>query len=149
VGGNEVDSEIFRQNGHRLTAQRDLVLKILEEGSGHLARNDIYERIHSQLPMVNRSTIYRTLDILEELGVVRHVHDGEGATRYHRADEPLHLHLYCHRCDELIEIGNLPVSEPLLRKLREEYGFEADLTHFPIAGLCAHCAETAETIPEL
>jgi Fur family transcriptional regulator, ferric uptake regulator len=143
-----VDSEIFRQSGHRLTAQRDLVLKILEEGSGHLARNDIYERIHLQLPMVNRSTIYRTLDILEELGVVRHVHDGEGATRYHRAEDPLHLHLYCHSCHHLIEIGNLPVSEPLLQLLKEKYGFVADLTHFPIAGLCAGCFETEETTPD-
>ena len=140
-----MESGIFRQKGHRLTAQRDPVLQILTECSGHVVPNDIYELVHLRLPMVNRSTVYRSLDILEEMGVVRHIHDGDGAERYHRAEDPLHLHLYCHSCGHQIDVADLTVSSPLQATLRAQYGFAADLTHFPIAGLCSTCTQT---IPE-
>ena len=98
------NTEIFRQSGRPRTPQRELILQIIRESSGHVAQNEIYERVHAQLPMVNRSTISRTLEWLEELGTVRHVHDEAGAVRYHQADEPLHLHLLCHECGQFVEI---------------------------------------------
>jgi Fur family ferric uptake transcriptional regulator len=138
-----VNSEIFQRSGHRLTAQRELILRLLAECSGHVVPKDIYERVHAQLPMVNRSTVYNTLEILEELGVVRHVHDGQGAMRYHRAEDPLHLHLLCHTCGQLIEVADVAVGDLLKAVLQERYGFTPNLTHFPIAGRCASCTQRA------
>ena len=145
--GGVVNAEIFRANGRPRTVQRKLILQILTECSGHVAQNDVYERVHAQLPMVNRSTISRTLDALEKMGMVRHVHDGAGAVRYHHAGDPLHLHLLCRTCGEFVEVANVAPGEPLHHFLQERFGFEADLTHFPIAGRCAQCVAKASTPP--
>src|SRR5439155_4681796 len=135
-----VNAEIFRQNGRPRTVQRTLILQILTECSGHVAQNDIYERVHAELPMVNRSTISRTLDALEEMGMVRHVHDGDGAIRYHRAEDPLHVHFVCSRCAHLADVADTSMLDAVSHTLQASLGFVADFTHFPIAGLCAGCA---------
>jgi len=93
------------------------------------------------MPAVNASTVYRTLATLEDLGVVQHAHRESGA-EYHRAGEGDHVHLTCSRCgaeDDLsmAEAGSL---RDLIRRHR---GFDPDLTHFAISGLCARCS--AET----
>jgi Fur family transcriptional regulator, ferric uptake regulator len=138
-----VDSEVFRQKGGRLTAQRELILQILSECSGHVARKDIYDRVHAQLPMVNWSTISNTLEVLEKLGVVRHVHEPDGTMRYHRAEDHLHLHLVCHTCGQLIELADVAVGDLLHQTLLDRFGFDLDLTHFPLAGRCSSCSEKA------
>lgn len=136
---NEAIAEL-RERGLRLTPQRLMILELLERSSGHVAPEDIYQQVHQRFPMINRSTVYRTLDTLEDLGVVRHGHVEDGAARYHLAHEAHHLHLTCHRCGHALEVDDLTFADPLVRALRERFGFEADLTHFPISGLCADCA---------
>lgn len=130
----------LRERGLRLTPQRQMILELLERSSGHVAPEDIYQQVHERFPMINRSTVYRTLEMLEELGFVRHGHVEDGAARYHLAHESHHLHLTCHRCGLAIEVGDLSFAEPLARALRERFGFQPDLTHFPISGLCEACA---------
>ena len=142
-----MDGRIWRERGLRLTPQRELILRLLEECSGHVVPEEIYQRVHEQLPMVNRSTVYRTLDVLEGLGLVRHSHDGTGAARYHLGEYPHHLHLFCHRCGQLVEVDDLQVVEPVIAALRERYDFAADLTHFPISGLCRDCQESTSAEP--
>src|ERR1700682_3518647 len=121
-GGSVVGVDIFRRNGRPRTAQRELILQILTECSGHVAQNEIYDRVHATLPMVNRSTISRTLDALEEMGMVRHVHDGTGAVRYHRTEDPLHLHLICRSCGELAEVEGTSIGEQFQQLLRDRFG---------------------------
>ena len=133
--------DVFRQHGRPRTVQRELILQILADCSGHVAQNDIYERVHAQLPMVNRSTVSRTLDALEEMGMVRHVHNGAGAVRYHRAEDPLHLHLVCRSCGETIDVADVAIGIALDQLLRERFTFIADLTHFPITGTCSSCSK--------
>jgi Fur family ferric uptake transcriptional regulator len=132
---------MLREHGLRMTPQRQLILRLLDECSGHVAPEEIYQRVHAELPMVNRSTVYRTLEVLEDLGLIRHTHDGNGAERYHTGGYPNHLHLFCHVCGHLAEVDDLSVAEPLVDALHARYGFQADLSHFAIAGRCRHCAE--------
>lgn len=129
----------LRRRGLRLTPQRLMILELLERSSGHIAPEELYQQVHRRYPMINRSTIHRTLDVLEELGLVRHGHVADGAARYHLARDEHHIHLVCHHCGRAIEVSDLSVGEPLADLLEERFGFEADLTHFPISGRCAEC----------
>lgn len=136
----------LRKRGLRLTPQRLMILELLERSpSRHIAPEDIYRQVHERYPMINRSTVYRTLDVLEELGLVRHGHVEDGAARYHLARDTHHLHLVCHQCGHSIEVTDLSILEPLARALQDQYNFQADPTHFPISGLCARCAESARS----
>ncbi len=137
----------LRRNGLRLTPQRLMILEVLEGSSGHIAPEDVYQQVHARYPMINRSTVYRTLDVLEELGMIRHGHVADGAARYHLARDVHHLHLVCHRCGGALEVADLSIGECFSRTLEEQFGFRADLTHFPISGLCRECARTPTPPP--
>ena len=68
----------LRSRGLRLTPQRVLIMELLERSSGHIAPEDLYQQVLRRYPMINRSTVYRTLDLLEDLGLVRHGHVEDG-----------------------------------------------------------------------
>ena len=89
------------------------------------------------MPGVNPSTIYRTLAILEEAGVLAHAHLGAGA-EYHRAEDAGHVHLTCSRCGAEDDLS-LAEAEALQRLIGRHHDFAPDLTHFAISGLCATC----------
>ncbi len=129
----------LRQRGRRVTLQREAIMQVLRGCAGHIAADDVYRRLREEFPQINRSTVYRTLHTLEELGLVRHTHDETGAPRYHHAEDPPHVHLVCRGCGGLTAVDELPVLEQLVASLRDRYGFAADPTHFPIAGTCAQC----------
>ena len=85
------------------------------------------------------------LQLLEQMGLISHAHVEEGSTRYHRADDPAHLHLVCHGCGSVQEVADLSVGDPLRAALAERFGFESDLTHLAIAGRCRSCAARKPT----
>ena len=93
--------------------------------------------VQERFPSVNQSTVYRTLDTLEDLGIVDHVHLGHGRAIYHLADEE-HQHLVCERCEHVEE---LPVKKlnSFLQMISRDYDFEVDRRHFAIVGLCRKC----------
>jgi Fe2+ or Zn2+ uptake regulation protein len=122
-----------------MTPQRQVILELVEMSSGQITPEEIYQQVHARLPMVNRSTVYRTLEVFEALGIIRHVHDANGATRYLRGTEEVHLHLVCHRCGHRIDVDDTSLTVPLREALAQRYGFIADFTHFAIAGRCAGC----------
>jgi Fur family ferric uptake transcriptional regulator len=122
-----------------MTPQRRLIVSHVMRAPGHISPATIARSVQLEMPGVNASTVYRTLATLEEVGILQHSHLETGA-EYHRSDEAQHVHLTCHRCGRDDELS---VSETLrLEKLiRAHRGFEADLTHFAITGLCADCSE--------
>lgn len=91
---------------------------------------------------VNITTIYRTLDLLEELGLVTHTHLSHGSPTYHRAGGRQHLHLVCRRCGSVDEVEPGLVG-PLARSLERERGFRMDIGHVALFGLCASCGVPA------
>lgn len=130
----------LRRQGYRLTLQREIILEAVESIEGHISIEDLHRRVHLRFPQVNVSTIYRTMELLEQAGLVGHSHFHEGVTRWHRAGEGHHQHLVCERCGAEVEL-ELSVVAPLASEIRERYGFAANLAHFAIIGVCRKCLE--------
>jgi Fur family transcriptional regulator, ferric uptake regulator len=133
--------ELLRDRGLRMTPQRRAIVAEVMRTKGHISPPAITRRIQSDMPGVNASTVYRTLTLLEEVGVLQHSHVESGA-EYHRTDEAEHVHLTCSRCGRDDPLS-LREADSLHRLIRRHHGFEADLSHFAITGLCQDCAARA------
>jgi Fur family ferric uptake transcriptional regulator len=120
----------------RMTPQRQLVLDAVRELE-HATPDQICQRVQVVAPTVNITTIYRTLDLLDRLGLVRHTHLGHGAPTY-SADDHEHVHLVCHRCGRMDEIPN-ELLDGITGTVRERYGFELDASHLALSGTCRDC----------
>ncbi|MEV0261431.1 transcriptional repressor [Streptomyces sp. NPDC050617] len=131
----------LRKRGYRLTPQRQLVLEAVDKLE-HATPDGILTEVRRTAKGVNISTVYRTLELLEELKLVSHAHLGHGAPTYHLADRHHHIHLVCRDCTDVIE-ADLSVAEPFTETLRERFGFDTDMKHFAIFGQCAKCAGKA------
>lgn len=129
---------LLRRNGHRVTLPRRAIIEEVFGTEGHITAADIARRVQARLPRVNPSTVYRTLEMLEDEGMVSHTHSERGA-EYHRAGEADHVHLTCARCGRAQDLS-LREAESLRRLITKQSGFRADLTHFAISGLCASCS---------
>jgi Fur family ferric uptake transcriptional regulator len=128
----------LREHGYRLTPQRELVLAAVDE-LGHATPDEVLSKVHEQSVAVNISTVYRTLELLEELGLVRHTHITDRAPTYHSRATPDHVHLVCRDCGR-VEEASPAEFEPLTRALRSLHGFEPDLGHLTVFGRCSACA---------
>jgi Fur family transcriptional regulator, ferric uptake regulator len=135
---NEV-LDLLRSKGLRMTPQRRAIVGEVMRTQGHIAPAAIARTVQGDMPGVNASTVYRTLTMLEEVGVLSHSHLETGA-EYHRRDEAEHVHLTCGRCGSDDPLS-LEEAGSLQELIRSHHGFEADLTHFAITGLCSRCAE--------
>ena len=132
---------LLRSRGLRMTPQRLAIVSEVMRTAGHISPAAIARKVESEMPGVNPSTVYRTLALLEDVGVLQHSHLETGA-EYHRAEDAQHVHLTCHRCgrDDALSLDEAGRLHALIRR---HHGFEADLTHFAITGLCAECAAAA------
>ena len=128
----------LRAKGYRLTPQRELVLNAVER-LGHATPDEVATAVHEESSAVNISTVYRTLELLEELGLVRHAHITDRAPTYHSTAAPDHLHLVCRGCGKITEVAP-DVVTPLTSTLRERYGFRTDVGHLTVFGECSSCA---------
>jgi Fur family transcriptional regulator, ferric uptake regulator len=133
---NQLKDEL-RARGYRLTPQRQLVLTAVGE-LGHATPEDVHAWVTDRASGVNISTVYRTLELLEGLGLVNHAHLGHGAPTYHASDAPEHIHLICRDCDKVTEVDPSVVA-PTLEVLEESRGFVADVGHLTIFGACEDC----------
>ncbi len=136
---------MLRERGYRLTPQRELVLAAVTE-LGHATPEQVCVRVQETASGINISTVYRTLELLEELGLVRHAHLGHGAPSYHPAGHDHHLHLVCRDCAVVAQVP-VAVAAQLTRDLRDAHGFEVDLEHFAIYGRCTACATKQAPAP--
>ncbi|HEX5018326.1 MAG TPA: transcriptional repressor, partial [Actinomycetes bacterium] len=122
----------LRARGYRLTPQRQLVLDAVRQ-LGHSTPEEIAAKVQAEFGSVNLSTVYRTLDLLEELDLVTHTHLGHGAPTYHPADESDHVHLVCTVCGGVQSVP-AEVIEPIVGSLRERVGFEVNVAHIAMHG---------------
>ena len=128
----------LRARGYRLTPQRQLVLEAVSE-LGHATPDDVVTRVRRTATGVNISTVYRTLELLEELGLVTHTHLGHGPPTYHAATDDEHVHLVCRVCGTVSETAPDAVAGVVDELVRRE-GFHADVGHLAIFGRCRSCA---------
>ena len=133
----------LRSRGYRLTPQRQLVLEAVGE-LGHATPEAIASSVQRTAAGLNISTVYRTLELLEELGLVRHSHLGHGAAAYSVATDDEHAHLVCLSCGDVTEAPDAVVV-PVVEALAASSGFSVDIGHFAVFGRCACCgpAESA------
>ena len=127
----------LRSRGYRLTPQRQLVLEAVG-ALGHGTPDEILTEVRRTASTVNSSTIYRTLELLEELGLVTHTHLGHGAPTYHAADDADHLHLVCRVCGGIEEMPP-DVLDQAVQRIAQDHGFAVDVGHFAIFGTCSSC----------
>lgn len=130
--------ERLRQRGMRWTPQRRVLIEVLAEAEGHVTGSELVERCRDSDPATVPSTVYRTLDVLEELGLVRHGHGADGREEYHVQPTAEHGHLYCATCGGRWEIGEERGSA-LVEAFRVSDGFEVDLSHVTVVGRCRAC----------
>jgi Fur family transcriptional regulator, ferric uptake regulator len=127
-------AERLHARGLRATPQRERVLAAVRT-MGHATPEEIFDTV----PDVDLTTVYRTLELLEELGLVRHAHLDHGAPAYRPAEDD-HVHVVCHDCGSVID-APAALADELERRLREERGFWLDRAHLTVFGRCRDCAE--------
>jgi Fur family ferric uptake transcriptional regulator len=131
--------ERLRSSGHRLTPQRELVLAAVEK-LGHATPDEVYAEVRSHSQSINLSTVYRTLELLNELGLIRHAHLTDRAPTYHSAAGHEHAHFVCRGCKKTISVSRAEM-EQALGPLAAKHGFAPDYGHLTVFGTCADCRE--------
>jgi Fur family ferric uptake transcriptional regulator len=131
--------ERLHGRGLRWTPQRQVLVEVLASVDGHVTGAELVERCRSLDPSTTPSTVYRTLDVLEDLGIVRHAHGADGREEFHVLPEADHGHLHCLRCGASWEIG-AGEAGALLTALERDRGFRVELSHLSVAGHCRSCA---------
>lgn len=132
---------ILRSRGYRLTNQRRCIVRELE-GERHVSAEELYGRVKVRHPEVGLSTVYRTLDLLTELGIARKEDFGEGYSRYELATEKVHHHARCRGCGAVIEF-NEELMEYLALQVERETGFVTEWHEITLHGHCSSCADAA------
>jgi Fur family ferric uptake transcriptional regulator len=134
--------------GHRITKARRAVCEVIAGAHDeHLTAADIYDRARAETgARLDRSTVYRTLEALEDAGLLAHSHLGHGPSVYHLTEDSGHQHLICVSCGRTL---TLPEEETrnLVEAIVSSTGFVIDASHFALSGLCADCARGARPEP--
>lgn len=139
----DLDSALsaMRERGLRASAARRLVLEALFATDKPLTAEQIADGLDGAVPRSDLTSVYRNLERLEEVGLVRHFHLGHGPGLYVRADAPRSEYLLCDRCGEVNAVDPAKLDDVRVL-IRKRFGHDARFTHFPIAGLCRRCAES-------
>ena len=124
--------------GYRLTPQRLMILKAVEDANSHISAEEIYAQVRTYYPQMNISTVYRTLELVKELGLVTETDMGDGRVRYHCMGKGHHHHLVCEKCGSIIDMEET-ILDPLWSEIERKYNFKVDMKHLVFFGLCAGC----------
>jgi Fur family transcriptional regulator, ferric uptake regulator len=139
-------SQRLHEHGLRRTPQRELILAAVDR-LGHATPDEVLAEVRTRSEAINISTVYRTLETLEELGLVRHAHLSDRAPTYHSVSDHEHFHLVCRNCHRVVSVDPEVLSDVLTR-LREEHAFVADVGHLTVFGRCVDCADQPEDEPQ-
>jgi Fur family ferric uptake transcriptional regulator len=129
----------LKKKGLKLTPQRRLIVDAIHDAEAHLTAEEIVAHVQAKMPEVHKSTIYRTLDLLEKNGCVFKSELGNHSI-YHHAEEGHHHHLVCSRCGSTIECDE-EIFATVEKSLAEKYGFSVDFKHLVMSGLCQKCRD--------
>ncbi len=127
----------LRRRGYRLTPQRELILAAIDD-LGHATPDELLAHVQQRASSVNASTVYRTLEVLEDLGLVRHTHLSDRAPTYHTVSGHEHFHLKCRTCAKVVSV-DVDAASGFEDRLSEEFGFVADVGHLTVFGRCREC----------
>ncbi|NLF65941.1 MAG: transcriptional repressor [Chloroflexi bacterium] len=130
----------LREQGYRVTGARRAILQELVSSSGHVSADELAALVNRRAPRVGRMTVYRTLELLQQLGLVRPIYLGSGAAHYVLLEDGHHHHLVCARCDAVVEFDDCLMQE-LEQRLGERYNFRVQGHLLEVVGLCESCRE--------
>src|SRR6266508_1709774 len=135
---NDADlAELLRERGLRATSQRVVMHRLLRDRARHVSAEELLSEASDRLPGVSLPTVYATLELFEQLGIVRRVNGGGGTLLWDtRADA--HHHMICRRCGR-IEDMEAPLDLERARAVAAKSGFEPDRAEVVVSGLCASC----------
>jgi Fe2+ or Zn2+ uptake regulation protein len=130
--------ETLRRQGRRVTPQRVLIHRAISDLGRHATAEEVLERVSEQLPSASLPTVYATLELLEELGVLRRISTGVGPALWDpRLDG--HHHMVCRNCGAVEDLNGKVELAGVVRAARRR-GFRPDSTELVVSGLCARCA---------
>ncbi|MGI8665009.1 MAG: Fur family transcriptional regulator [Jatrophihabitans sp.] len=122
----------LRERGLRMTPQRQRVM----DAVSHLV-HATPDQVSDAVPEVDLTTVYRTLETLEQIGLLAHTHLGHGAPSYRLAGDD-HIHVVCHHCASVVDAPP-ELADQMAARLSSERGFVLDRSHFTVFGTCADC----------
>jgi Fur family ferric uptake transcriptional regulator len=126
--------------GLRVTAARRAIIDTLLDSGGHLTADELTDRVHQRATGIGRMTVYRTLDLLCDIGVLRPVYQGTGAAHYILLHDGHHHHLVCSDCQRVIEFDDCALGD-LPARIARRYGFRVEGHLLELYGVCAACGE--------
>ncbi len=130
----------LRERGYRITPQREMVIGIIAHAERHMSAEEIFAELQKHTQATNIATVYRTMEMLWEEGFACRNDLSEGKIVYATHQHGPHIHLVCRHCNHVID-ADPELLVPLGNELRTGYGFDADLQHLSIFGICANCKE--------
>ena len=132
--------DALRQRSFRITPQREMIVRALVSGENgrHLTADEIHSKVQVHTSALNIATVYRTLDLLVEEGLVSRIDVGGGQIIYASMDHGTHIHLVCRHCKHIVD-ADASLLQDAGSAIYGQYGFQADLDHIALFGVCAHC----------
>jgi Fur family transcriptional regulator, ferric uptake regulator len=128
----------LHKSGRRMTGQRKLLLELIQAQSGHLDAHELHRLAQQRDPEISLATVYRTLAVLRDLGLVAELHLGEEHHHYELKPQAMHHHLVCAGCGEVIEFRS-SLADKLQRAVAREHDFEITEVQVDLVGYCAKC----------
>lgn len=130
----------LRSRGYRITPQREMIIETISRSPRHITAEEIATQLQEHTHAINIATVYRTLDLLWQEGFACRNDLSEGKTVYATVEHGPHIHLVCRKCNQVIDADSKAL-ESLNSELQENYGFDPDLDHFSIFGVCSECRD--------
>jgi len=134
----------LRNSGYRITPQRELIVKAVSDTPTHFTAEMISQQVQEHTSAVNIATIYRTLDLLVEEGLISRSDFGQGQILFASEEHGPHLHLVCRSCGGVID-ADIKHTRALEVSLQDDHHFKLDLNHITLFGLCAACKKGDST----
>lgn len=139
--------QALRDAGYKLTSPRLTILEILEQSGGHITSAELLKRVEEQDATIGRASVFRTLDLMIQLGIVWTSTQGSSTVHYMLMPGGHHHHALCKNCERLIEFEDCQL-DPLIAKLEREYGFQIDGHLLELYGLCQDCQTAGSDTPD-
>lgn len=143
---NQIHSQLIEQlqaKGLRVTPQRAIIFEAIEKLEGHMTAEEIFEQVQQVSPYISLATVYRTLELLQELHLINQTNFGRSQAYFALKDHGSHHHLVCHECGHIEEFSD-EIFDPVRAELRRQYGFKVQTDHMSIFGVCKTCLTKAE-----
>jgi len=134
------NEQTTQMKGHFLTNQRRLLLELIRDNEGHLDAKELYQRARARDESIGSATVYRSLNLFKELGLVNEIRLGKLRCYYEIKQSPQHQHLFCQGCGKVIEFQN-PYFNKLIKAVQREHGFKITKAELYLEGYCPKCEE--------